>query len=289
MQLRLSTEYQKRVSRVVRASQCLGFTNSRNLFWWHGNSQIQNFGDWIGPLLFEAITGKTPIYCPTRKLQAFSTTFYTVGSVLGTIKEPDRAIVWGSGIIHRDTSFKRPKEIHAVRGPISRERCRELGFSCPDVYGDPALLLPRYLERTKPEKKYAIGIIPHFVHFPVIASLLENSSDVKLIDVTMPVQSVVDDIVACERTISSSLHGIIVSHAYGVPSAWVKFSEPLYGDDVKFLDYFASASVEAPVPPNLREDELAISVIRSVAQQAILPDLSSLEERLIRACPFRDH
>ena len=51
-----------------------------------------------------------------------------------------------------------PQKVLAVRGPLSRNYLLENGVDCPDVYGDPALLFPKYY---KPHiyKKYKLGII----------------------------------------------------------------------------------------------------------------------------------
>jgi len=35
-----------------------------------------------------------------------------------------------------------------------------------------------------------------------------------------------------------------VAHAYGIPAVWVKFSNKLFGDNIKFYDYFASVGIK---------------------------------------------
>src|SRR5699024_370867 len=147
------------------------------------------------------------------------------------------------------------------RGPLSRARCLELGYDCPDVFGDPAILLPRYLLGNGANPAYKIGVIPHYVNMDEARRRLPRSSDVLLIHVMRPVQDVVKDICNCAFTVSSSLHGLIVSHAFGVPSAWIAMEAPLAGDGVKFLDYYASAGIAEPVQHGLGDGEFDIRAL----------------------------
>lgn len=59
---------------------------------------------------------------------------------------------------------------------------------------------------------------------------------------------VINDILSCEKTISSSLHGLIVSDAYSIPNKWIQFNNEINGDDTKFFDYFESVSRKDRTP-----------------------------------------
>lgn len=66
-----------------------------------------------------------------------------------------------------------------------------------------------------------VGIVPHFVDY---AFFFDNYADkYNIIDVrTNDVEGVIDQINESEYILSSSLHGIIIAHAYGIPALWIK-------------------------------------------------------------------
>lgn len=151
-----------------------------------------------------------------------------VGSILTNVKKND--IVWGAGLIRN-----KPKiapfgvKFLAVRGPLTRKLIQ--GAKIPEVYGDPALLLPLFY-KPKSEKKYKTGVIPHYIDKKV-AIIGENH----FIDIQSDWKNVVEEINSCEKIISSSLHGIVIAEAYRIPACWVKFSDNVIGGDFKFHDY----------------------------------------------------
>src|SRR5690625_208223 len=283
--LTLSTEYEF-PGRIIRRAQRFGLFANRNLFWYKSPSEPFNFGDWVRPLLYEARTGRKPYWCTAGRVKWRGRTVYSVGSILHMIDHPDRAIVWGSGIIKRDAAITRPREIRAVRGPISRARCLELGHDCPETYGDPAILLPKYLPGKTGNPRYRLGIIPHSVNMEEARKRLPETSEVLLIDVMRPVQDVCRDICDCASTVSTSLHGLIVSHAFDVPSAWMGLAAPLYGDDVKFQDYYASAGLAAPERHQPEPGPFDIGALVEFAHAAPMPELARLHDGLLQSCPF---
>lgn len=271
---------------IVRAGQRVGLFGNRNMFWFKSDSVPCNFGDWVGPLLFEAISGDRPYWCHIGRIKVSGTVFFTAGSIMGQITRADRAVVWGSGIIQRNDAFEKPRAIHAVRGPLSRARCLDLGYDCPDVYGDPAILLPRFLPGRAGNPQYKLGIIPHHVNMEESRRRLSTSSEVLLIDVMRPVQDVCRDICNCSCTVSSSLHGVIVSHAFNIPSAWITMDTSLHGDNVKFHDYHFSLGIDDLTPYAVGAGEFDIESLVTAARGAPLPDVSSLHDGLLKSCPF---
>lgn len=277
----------KRPNRLTRARQKFGLTNRRNVLWsWY---EPRNFGDWIGPYLFWKITGKRPLFHRPSPIEGRipdrATTVASAGSILRHITVPDKVSVWGSGIISMNDTFQRPLKIHAVRGPRSMMRVRELGYECPEVFGDPGLLLPQVYAPTR-KKRHPLGIIPHYFDFEQVALSLEARRDLHVVDVTRDIETVVDQILSCEATLSSSLHGLILSHAYGIPCAWIASENELIGDNVKFLDYLESAGVYGITTPLQVDLHQSTDALIQFAHEQPKPHLTSLSENLLSSCPF---
>ncbi len=263
-----------------------GIASGRSLYWYYKEPDGINFGDWIGPYLFEKLTGRRPHFRDARK-RRLGAYHLTCGSILGHIRQSGQAIVWGSGAIKPDARFPAPKIIHAVRGPLSREICTRLGYSCPEVYGDPGILLPRFYTPRLKTRTQRLGIVPHFKDFDLASALFGNREDVRIIDVRRDVEPVVDDIASCDAVVSSSLHGIIIAQAYGVPAARIVLSDKVIGGSFKFDDYFLGAGL-APqkaiiVDPRSPTATMALLEAASAADRI---DLSPVSGRLLEACPF---
>ncbi|SFC74260.1 Polysaccharide pyruvyl transferase [Zunongwangia mangrovi] len=264
------------------------------LFWWN-ERKIQhkckeNYGDMLGKYLVEKISGKQVEFAWPKKhsyKDLFSPIYVTIGSILTHVNK--KCIVWGSGIISKEYHIKDATFV-AVRGPQTRKYLIEKGYQVPEVYGDPAILLPDFYTPGR-AKIYKIGIIPHYNDYTLAKKLISGIDGVCLIDfMTNDVEKTTREILACERVVSSSLHGIIVSHAYGIPAVWQKFSDKVFGDDVKYQDYMES--VQLPFyQPEIRQKPYTFSELESLFETyPKSPDfevLEALKNGLLESCPFR--
>lgn len=202
--------------------------------WWLGSDKGQgNFGDILTPFILNYFNIKYEYTNHYKNANAIS-----VGSIAR--RAGNGVKVLGSGIISRTDKLSANADWKFVRGPYTRERVRFFGGDCPEVYGDPALLLPLIVEPS--QKKYEVGIVPHNVDYSYV---LENYNNNIIPLGTKNYTNVIDKITQCESIISSSLHGIICAHAYGIPAAWVKSNTKLKGDNIKFEDYFASVNIDS--------------------------------------------
>ena len=92
------------------------------------------------------------------------------------------------------------------------------------------------------EKEHEVGLIPHYEHMMVLGSKRDQYNVIDVVN-DNPLE-VAREITKCEKVISSSLHGIICAHAYGIPAAYIVTGKKLHGDGSKFIDYFASVGLE---------------------------------------------
>lgn len=192
------------------------------------------------------------------------------------------ATIWGSGlgsiptrpdrILHHHPLTR--LDIRAVRGPLTREIMLKYGHRCPEVYGDPAILLP-YIYQPKSVVTHDLLIIPQFSKevefrekYPDYYYASMNTNDYK---------SVIDAITSSRKVITSSLHAIILSDCYGVPS--VLFRGLNKKVDFKYLDYYYST--------RRRNIKIADSFEEALDMEPLpLPDLKPLQEDIIKTFPY---
>lgn len=265
------------------------------LYWWSERfiqkRDYENYGDLIGPYLVEKISGQPVKWVRASKpgiKNYFKPIYATVGSILSHLGK--NTIVWGCGINHREERII-SKKLLAVRGPLSRKRALELNLECPPSYGDPALLLPVYY-KPKVDKQFKIGIIPHIIDYEDVHAQYKEHKHIKVIDFkTNDLEQTTDAIASCELIISSSLHGVIVSHAYGIPAVQVKFSDRIHGDGVKYHDYYLSVGMDVYEPELLNGVLEETALVTRIMQHAChLPHsakISTLQQELLAVCPFK--
>jgi len=234
-----------KIMRINIIDTILVMMNKKIALFWSTHAETRlNFGDAINPYLFENITQKK-VASATEILNLFRRpVYYFIGSILNNLNNKN-AIICGSGFISDDATIKEiPKLIIAVRGPLTRSIFLKNGVSCPEVYCDPALLLPYFIKPKNKIKHFDVGIIAHYADKKLIQNVnIDNDAlTYKFIDIESEKEKFIDEICDCEFILSSSLHGIIVAHAYKIPTVWIKLSSNLTGGRFKFDDYSLSVS-----------------------------------------------
>lgn len=201
---------------------------------WYKIPRPGNFGDILTPLILSHY-GYQYEYVDIDNAE-----YISVGSIAQHARRG--MTVLGSGTMTSGAKLDPLAKWQWVRGPRTRNLVIRNGGECPDIYGDPAMLLPRIVQPA-PDKKHKLGIVPHYVDY---TSVKDHYPDLQVINLlNSDPAEVVRKITECESIISSSLHGIITAHAYGIPAAWVKFGGKISGDDTKFHDHYESVGLTA--------------------------------------------
>lgn len=196
-----------------------------------------NWGDSLNRPLFNFLAGEECEFIGYRS-QKGKPHIIGIGSILSFSNK--FSTVWGAGFIkNNDRLSETPFSLLAVRGPHSRQKLIQQKHSCPEIYGDPALLYPLCYNPNL-EEKYEWGFIPHYVDYSNVFFESCRQAGFLVINVRDPINSVVDQLLQCKNIVASSLHGLIAADAYKKSSVWIRLTDKIVGRNFKYHDYFAS-------------------------------------------------
>lgn len=219
-----------------------------------------NWGDALNPYLLGRLTGCKISPC-TDTDRRRGPHLLAIGSIIQWANGD--SVVWGTGAISADVALTCiPRRILAVRGPLTRDICLRNGASCPPIYGDPALLMPKVYQPNA-DRGNALGVIPHYVDRDSAFIARCRAAGLAVIDVFSGIESFVECVAGCRGILSSSLHGLICADAYGIPSRWIQVSNGVLGNGFKFRDYYASLG--------LREEPVRVGADSDLCELAALP------------------
>lgn len=206
--------------------------------------RTRNVGDTLTPILLKLLRPDVRL---ERVPGGEHHKLVAVGSILDKVRSGDS--VWGTGAKLGNEVIAGAKNVqfHAVRGPMTKRIVESYGGSCGSTFGDPGLLVSRFFEPST-EKRFRIGYIPHFVDYAKIGRLIGWKNHRCLIDVFLPLEEFIKRVTECERIISSSLHGIVIAEAFGIPAEWAVYSQKVKGKGFKFRDYFAGTGRQIQKP-----------------------------------------
>lgn len=163
----------------------------------------------------------------------------------------DNVHIWGTGFIRGNAKLDssliyKNIYVHALRGNLTKSRMeRLLGKKLDVPLGDGGLLAQKWLGYY-PEKKYSVGIVPHFkeqtnTNVDRLLKSYENSVFIDLKDTPI---DVVKKIGECELIISSSLHGMIVADSFHIPNIHITLTNSMFGDGNKYNDYMSAYNIQ---------------------------------------------
>ncbi len=191
------------------------------LYYWRPLDGSINFGDYLSKIVVSKVLANHGHLLDEETNK--KNRLLAIGSILHFAKNED--VIWGSGINgkidpnrHNFTAL----DVRAVRGPLTRAFLMDRGIQVPEVYGDPALLIPHIFEgRFKPNPKKKYAIVPNLHDLKITQA---NNWD----NVVSPLSSwnrCIEEILSAEFVIASSLHGLIIAEAFGIPARYLRLSK----------------------------------------------------------------
>ncbi len=242
--------------------------NMINLHWWKMHGELQNVGDYISTVVVDYVKG---YYNLSNDVPKDNKTkhLYAIGSIVDGGYQ--NATIWGSGLLRGSDKYiwrnLRRLDIRAVRGPKTRNVLINNGYKCPEIYGDPAILMPKIYQPVNIEKKQKFGL--------VYCCRYDDRNEMSISPLVRDYKVFIDKIVQSERIISSSLHGIILAESYGVPAVLLDEGNM---NLFKYEDYYYSTGrTKFPIAKSIDE---AMNV-----EPVQIPDFSDMRKNLLKAFP----
>lgn len=218
---------------------------------------LYNAGDLLNKPLVEKLSGKSVVRTKVydADLMAVGGALFGIqysGGTRGMLQKGLSLVygnkplyVWGAGFWKPDNPNKLYRKnliVRALRGEKTREKLSGLtGLRYEDaVLADGGLLIDLFLPR-KVEKKYKIGVVPHFLQKRENLFLqAESDPDYHFIEIQNTPERVAEEIASCEAIVSSSLHGLVFADSMHIPSMRLTGESTLRDGNFKFEDYYSA-------------------------------------------------
>lgn len=204
-------------------------------YWWN---QVPNFGDRLTPLLLTWFSGLPVTYAPVASAQ-----IVVVGSALEHIPRGWHGHVLGTGrLLENSELHLGGATVHAVRGPLSAR-----GIPGDFALGDAGLLASELVDIDT--RDIEVGVIPHWSDTDLVNWQWVQALNPVVISPMDDPLDVIATIGRCKKLITSSLHGVILADAFGIPRRTEiarRFTDdPREGNLFKFRDYNSSVGLPA--------------------------------------------
>ena len=171
--------------------------------------------------------------------------------------------IFGAGFLcekYQNESYLRNINLIAVRGKITLQRLINNGVKTSKkvILADPGILLPIIYDQIKIKKQkkiYNLCIIPHYIDKN--NTLIKKNIRIKgslIINIEGNPYYFMSSLSKCQRVLSSSLHGLIISDSMGIPNMRMIVSDKIIGGDYKFKDYYSAFDLNLPFKIDLRNE-----------------------------------
>jgi len=262
-----------------------------------------NFGDklsiFIAQKLYDAVN-----YAPRKRCNAvfvgslieyFFSQRPFLWRMLWSLLSPP-VLMWGTGFMRAEGSLvgelMRRFDVRACRGFLTLERLKKMRgvkIAKDIVVADPGLLAGRLIDTSDIEKKYELGIIPHYVdkNNPLLKKIkIENSV---MIDIQQQPEIFMKKLAECKYVIASAMHGLIAADSLGIPNVRMVLSDKIIGGDYKYNDYYSAFGLDSHVIINLSEREFSDADLPDITNSyKVKPEqVVQLQDALLNAFPFQ--
>jgi pyruvyltransferase len=218
--LRKLLQFHKKKSQNNIIQNPYTFKHVEHYYWKPKNGEI-NFGDHLAHVIITKILSDNGHVIEEET--SHDKRLLSLGSILHFARNAD--VIWGTGLNGKIESnqykFQR-LDVRAVREPLTRDFLLKKRISTPEVYGDPAILLPQIFPG-----RFERSNIKKYVTVPNLHDL-ELAKQKRWKNLISPLSSwnkCVERILEAEFVIASSLHGLIVAEAFGIPTRYVRLTE----------------------------------------------------------------
>lgn len=250
-----------------------------NLEYW---DKVVNIGDQISKPIVEWMLERKGLRLDQRVKH--TSHLLALGSIIGCGHFD--ATIWGSGINTPIATYRTGRwrksvkyDVKAVRGPLTKQVLESFGYDCSQcVFGDPGILMPYLYVPESSEKKYGISVIKHFKTAHGENETTEGVYHFINVE-TDDYKEFINEIVASGKVISSSLHGIILSEAYGVPAVFLNENGSMDREIVKYYDWYYSTGRRNVYSARTIEEAVSASPMP-------LPDLQEMRDKLMDSFPY---
>lgn len=239
--------------------------NSVELFYWQSPKGV-NFGDYLSSVIVTKMAAAGDYFLDEERPSPAR--LLAIGSILHFARDGD--VVWGSGVngkVPVERHQFRTLDVRAVRGPLTRDFLRLRGIEVPEIFGDPGILVADLLKSRFPRPERPGEQV---VFVPNLHDLERMRGWENVVSPLDPWWSVIRRISQAGHVVSTSLHGLVVADAFGVPCTYLRLSEE--ENLFKYEDYVFGVGRGRLRVTHSREE-----AIRATPLDPATPDIATLK------------
>lgn len=188
-----------------------------------------------------------------------------VGSLIAAVTDA-RCTIVGGGLINSNRRTYGPEcDIRAVRGFLTKTIVMRDAGQNPEVIGDPGLLLSALEPLPCVADRKPLGFIVHTVdREEFVRRYPQHEADI--VDNYASRAEFVRQLANYRAVASTSLHGCIFAHSFGIPVAPFVLTDAVFGGDFKFQDHYSALGIDIRRQPLEGTDQELLQAVLETPQ-----------------------